>query len=557
VHQNAELSLEAYRLSIDESGVLVAGNSQAGAFYGLQTLTQLLFSADLSAVPLLEIADRPDIPHRGVMLDVSRDRVPTMQTLRMLVDELASWKYNELQLYMEQTFAYQGHEEVWGDESPLTPEEIAELDQYCRDRYIDLVPHQNTLGHMHKWLENPSYAHLAENYPYAPVPFSGDVMHLGEPFWGQIPYSIAPTNPEAVGLVVGLLDELLPNFTSTKVNIGLDEPFDLATGQAKGAGDPVELYLAHVETLHRHLNSNGYTVQMWGDFIADHPESAYRLPEDIVVVDWGYWSSYPFQERAANLAAAGRRFYLATGTNAWCSIGGRTSETIAHMTTATDAALLHGAEGILVTDWGWYRYGTYQQHPISYLGFLYGAGESWSPHASRDVDFSLALSTFAFGDSSGELGRLAMEIGEICPGGGAAITSNSPLYWALREDLNWVRENSPLTMREVRDALIQLQSFDKALAEVESTRDDASTITAELLLTVRLLRHGALRTALALETDPMLAQSLRSQLASDLPELLGSFGQNWLGRYRIAGLAGTLESLHDLEADYGAGEVRL
>jgi hypothetical protein len=77
------------------------------------------------------------------MLDVSRNKVPTLTQLFELVDLLASFKYNQLQLYTEHTFAYRGHEIVWADSSPLTPSEIQALDVYCTQRCITLVPNQN------------------------------------------------------------------------------------------------------------------------------------------------------------------------------------------------------------------------------------------------------------------------------------------------------------------------------------------------------------------------------------------------------------------------------
>ncbi len=153
-------SPEGYRLEVGPDGIRVTGDDEAGLFYGVATLAPLTQSG--WQLPHLTIEDHPAIARRGVMLDVSRDRVQTMATLKELVDQLASWKYNEFQLYMEHTFAYTGHETVWGDASPLTAAEILELDAYCRDRFIELVPNQNTLGHLHKWLEHPAYAHLAE-----------------------------------------------------------------------------------------------------------------------------------------------------------------------------------------------------------------------------------------------------------------------------------------------------------------------------------------------------------------------------------------------------------
>lgn len=62
---------------------------------------------------VVEVVDWPDFEHRGVMLDVSRDRVWTMATLRSLVRRLAAWKVNQVQLYFEHAFQYRGHQDVW------------------------------------------------------------------------------------------------------------------------------------------------------------------------------------------------------------------------------------------------------------------------------------------------------------------------------------------------------------------------------------------------------------------------------------------------------------
>ena len=65
--------------------------------------------------------------HRAYMLDISRDRVPTMETLKLIVDILARYRYNQLQLYTEHTFQYEGHEDVWEDSSPRQNFRVFEL----------------------------------------------------------------------------------------------------------------------------------------------------------------------------------------------------------------------------------------------------------------------------------------------------------------------------------------------------------------------------------------------------------------------------------------------
>src|SRR5580698_507208 len=130
---------QGYALFISPEEAVLRAHDAAGEFYGRQTFAQLRRQFP-DRMPCLDIHDWPDFPVRGVMLDISRDKVPTMATLRELIDMLAGWKINQIQLYTEHTFAYRDHETVWKDASPMTAEEIVELDRFCRERFIDLVP---------------------------------------------------------------------------------------------------------------------------------------------------------------------------------------------------------------------------------------------------------------------------------------------------------------------------------------------------------------------------------------------------------------------------------
>ena len=157
---------QGYELDITPDKILIEARDEAGIFYGVCTLIQILdFPASRpSGVRLLclRVSDWPDFPARGVMLDVSRDKVPSMDTLLTLVDMLAGWKINQLQLYTEHTFAYRNHRVVWEKASPMTGEEILALDAYCRERFIELVPNQSSFAHLERWLTHKEYVHLAE-----------------------------------------------------------------------------------------------------------------------------------------------------------------------------------------------------------------------------------------------------------------------------------------------------------------------------------------------------------------------------------------------------------
>ena len=211
---SAQLPAEGYTITIDADGtVMIEAADPAGLFYAHTTLAQLARVHD-GTLPVGVVRDWPDLPVRAVMLDISRDKVPTMDTLFALIDRLASWKVNQIQLYSEHTFAYRDHEVVWRHASPMTAEEIRAVDAFCAERHIELVPSQNCLGHMHRWLQHDEYRHLA----MAPTEDQPD----------RGPTTIEPLNPESLALVRSLFDELLPNFSSRHyVNVGLDEPWEL------------------------------------------------------------------------------------------------------------------------------------------------------------------------------------------------------------------------------------------------------------------------------------------------------------------------------------------
>ena len=145
---------EGYALTIDRRGARIEYREAGGLRAAHATFRQLRREYG-RRLPCLAIRDWPDFPRRGVMLDISRGRVPKLETLLQLVEHLADFKINEFQLYTEHTFAYRHYEPVWRDWGALTAAEIRKLDARCRELGIDLVPNQNSFGHLRYWLEYP------------------------------------------------------------------------------------------------------------------------------------------------------------------------------------------------------------------------------------------------------------------------------------------------------------------------------------------------------------------------------------------------------------------
>ena len=342
---------------------------------------------------------------RSYMLDVSRDRVPTLKTLREIVDLLARCRYNQFQLYTEHTFAYAAHPEVWEEADPLTPAEIRKLDAYCQMQGIELVANQNTFGHMERWLTQPRYN------PLARFPNGGAVTP-----WGAVkkyPTTLDPANPGSIALVESLFDELLPNFSSPLVNIGCDETFEI---------EDVEEYLGFLLKVCDLARKHGKRPMFWGDIVLKHPEAIARLPKDLIALDWGYEGNHPFDRDCAAFRAAGLDFYVCPGTSSWRSLGGRVENMRENLEAAERAGRLNGAKGYMVTDWG--DHGHWQPLAASLPGLIMGGAFAASGSKAAKMDLELELNRVM----DVPLGGTLLRLGTLYLRGGALRANCSELF---------------------------------------------------------------------------------------------------------------------------------
>jgi hexosaminidase len=527
---------QGYRLVIAEDGISVLAGDAAGAFYGCCTLAQIVEQSS-AELPCLTIDDWPDFPARGVMLDVTRDKVPTMATLRGLIDMLAGWKVNQVQLYTEHAFAYRAHPTVWANASPITGEEILELDAFCRERHVELVPNQNSFGHMHRWLRHEQYKPLAES----PQGFTTN--------WGPYPFGLCPLDPGSIELLAGLYDELLPHFSSRMLNVGCDETYDLGKGRsaaecaARGTG---RVYLDFLLKIHREVSARGRTMMFWGDIIIKYPELVPALPKDAVALEWGYEATHPFDEHGERFAAAGVPYYVCPGTASWNSLGGRTDNALGNLASAAENGLRHGAIGYLITDWG--DNGHWQALPISYLGFAAGAAYSWAFAANRDVPIAPALSRFAFGDPTGEMGQVFFHLGNVYRALGLEPHNSSALFRILLNQLDWLSSRPEITADSLQAGMVAIDAALAPLAGAKLGSPDSAIVARELDNTVRMLRHAGRRGQFALGAEA--GEGAKRSLTADLREIIAEYRAIWLLRNRPGGLDDSAARLERRLADY-------
>jgi hypothetical protein len=362
---------------------------------------------------------------------------------------------------------------------------------------------------------------------------------------------LCPGNPGSLELVCSLYDELLPHFTSRMFNVNCDETFDLGQGRSRdecekrGTG---RVYLEFLLKIYQQVKARSKTMQFWGDIIVQHPDLIPELPKDSIALEWGYEADHPFGEHGAHFAAAGLPFYVCPGTSSWCSIAGRTDNTLGNLLNAAENGLKHGATGYLVTDWG--DDGHWQVLPVSFLGLAVGAAYSWALDANRDMDVPRAVSQHVFRDPTGTMGRVAYDLGNVYRAVGLELPNASALFSVLQWPLLQVRAALGVPPAALRRTLKAIDRAMRGLERARIDRPDAALIVQEYELTARLLRHACRRGLLALERNPVKAAALCRALDQDMRQIIRDYSRLWLKRNRPGGLADSVARLEKVRKDY-------
>ena len=363
---------QGYTLDINEGKIVISAESPAGAFYGIQTLKQI-FEKD--EIPCLHIEDKPDMSLRGFYHDVTRGKVPTVDTLKKMIDDMAYYKMNHLELYIEHTFPFKELGEDVEKFGYLTPEEIRELDDYCFQNFIEFVPSIPTFGHLYELLEKDEYKHLqcVENYVPDRVRFMSRMGH----------HTIDPKNPESIEIIKSMIDQIIPLYRTDKFNICCDETFDSRNGKYKGE-DTGALYVEFVKKIIDHLKSKGKKVMMWGDILLEHPETIKELPSDTLFLNWWY-NAEPKEETFETFHKSGGTQIVCPGTSTWLGFSESIDRARQNIVNMLDVAYRYDVDGMINTNWG--DYGNPCSLELAMHGFVIGASKAWNKTTKADDEF--------------------------------------------------------------------------------------------------------------------------------------------------------------------------
>lgn len=290
---------ESYSLSINKDGVKINAISEAGLFYAIQTLIQLV-EHNPDKLPYIEIEDSPCFAYRGMHLDVSRHFF-SLDFLKKQIDMMAHYKLNrfhwhltdgpgwriEIKKYPELTniaawrthslwkewwasgrkYAYEGNPNTYG--GYYTQEEVRELVEYAAKRHITIIPEIEMPGHSEEVLAV---------YP--------QLSCTGKPYTSS---EFCIGNEETFVFLENVLDEIMEIFPSAYIHIGGDEaskehwkkcPKCQERIKRENLKDEAELQSYLIRRIEKYLHSKGRELIGWDEILEG------GLEKSAIVMNW-------------------------------------------------------------------------------------------------------------------------------------------------------------------------------------------------------------------------------------------------------------------------------
>lgn len=403
LEMNKKLESQEYELIIGKNGILITGGDKEGLLYGIQTFCQIIDQKG-AILPCLQINDYPAIKNRGFYHDITRGRIPSLASLKALADKMSYYKMNQLQLYVEHSFFFQDFSEIWRDDTPLMPEEILELDAYCKKLNIELVPSIASFGHLYKVLSTKTYEHLCELEGASLEKFS---------FVGRMEHhTVDVTNDESFTMIKKMLSEYMGLFSSKQFNICADETFDLGKGKSKDLAEDIgvnQVYVNFLSKICDFVVEKGLTPMFWGDIILESPETVKALPPQAICLNWDY-NPEVTQDKVKTFYDLKVEQYVCPGVQGWRRMMNHLEYAYKNISAMCQYGHKYQVLGVLNTDWG--DYGHFNHPEFSTAGMIYGAAFSWSQDIIPLNEINKQISKIEYKDSSEQFVSLVTELGK-------------------------------------------------------------------------------------------------------------------------------------------------
>ncbi len=432
---------ESYFLIVNSKGIKIQARSSRGLFYGTMSLIQLLEKADNNKLPAMEIIDWPDLNVRGISDDISRGQVSTIENFKKIIDLISRYKMNVYMPYIEDMLQLECYPSIGKGRGALSKTEVKELVEYASERFVDVIPIFQTLGHYENILNQKEFLKYAEFPGAACLNVSKDSVYI---------------------FLENMLKEVFEMFPSEYFNMGADESHDVGLGYSKHLVDKTSLakvHLEHYKKVYEIIKKYNKKVLMYGDELLNHPENIKELPADITVVDWHYRAEekYPSVEL---FKESGLNYYVSPSVWNFPTTFPTSYNAFPNIKYLTRAGIENNTMGMINSNWGDYGAETFKE--LIYMGYAWSAQCAWNIAESEEGKFisDFLYDFFGVNDDRLELvyNNLSNPINQVVwhtvwrhP----QLPDREPAWWEIKTSpvtkLSWMDATMPATGKALNE----------------------------------------------------------------------------------------------------------
>src|SRR6266702_2513910 len=390
-----EMKPEGYAIIPDGKGLALTAASDAGMFYALQTVKQLVTGYGANAMlHTAKIRDWPAMKYRGLDDDLSRGPVTTLEFEKKLIRTIAAYKINLYSPYFEHTAAYVSNPLIAPPGGAISAADAEALVAYARPYHVTIVPEQEAFGHLRNALTLEQYQALAET-PHGAV--------------------LAPGQAGSIALIKQEFTELAAEYPGPFLHIGADETADLGVGQTKADVDARGLgavYLDFMQQVVTALQPLHRKLLFWGDIAQDAPALLKAMPQSFkdstIALAWVY-SPEPkgYARFLTPFTNAGFETWVSPSVHNYRVVYPDNNLTLLNIQEFTRDGQRMGSTGQLNTIWNDDGEGLINQ---DWYGILFGAAAAWQSGESSIDAFQQSYGEVVHGDMSGALDQAHKEL---------------------------------------------------------------------------------------------------------------------------------------------------
>lgn len=291
---------------------------------------------------------KENFDYLGAMVDCSRNAVMTVPQLKKFFEIIAKMGYNQVMLYIEDTYEVDGEPYFGYLRGRYTQDELKELDDYAFSLGLELVPCMQTLAHLNAIFHWPEYKKIRD----------ADDILLAE-------------NERTYQFVENMIATLRKCLRTDKINIGMDEAHMIGRGKymdLHGNRDKTEILLQHLAKVVEITEKYGFKSMMWsdmfhriasgGDYYATDvkfdPSIKKMVPDSVTLV---YWDYYHTDKKTYDLMLKGTkqvcdRVAVAGGAWKWSGFTAHNDFSIRTTKAAVASCKTNNIRNLFLTMWG-------------------------------------------------------------------------------------------------------------------------------------------------------------------------------------------------------------